>query len=270
MSFKSLWTLCHFFVVSACMDNKCQSAESRHLMMEYEVVSRNMGIHKDQKFSPEEIEAVYRAIRERRDVRHGFLPEPLPESTLLRLLEAAQCYPSVGLMQPARFILIRDQSVRTAMHAIFERANKAASKIYEGEQLALYSELKLQGLLDSPQHLCVVCDQRSTQGRGLGRQSMPETSVYSVVCAVQNLWLAARAEGVGVGWVSIVEPTAVKELLHIPHGVELVAYLCIGYAREFATQPDLEHFGWETRRSLMTALRSESFDQDYRAQELHP
>jgi 5,6-dimethylbenzimidazole synthase len=226
-----------------------------------------MGTHIDQKFSPEEIRAVYRAIQERRDVRRGFLPEPLPEATLLRLLEAAQCYPSVGLMQPARFIVIRDQSVRAATHAIFLHANEVASATYQGEQQKLYSELKLQGLLEAPQHLCVVCDERSTQGHGLGRQSMPETSIYSVVCAIQNLWLAARAEGVGVGWVSIIDPAEVKNLLNIPQGVELVAYLCLGYTHEFAAQPDLERFGWETRRGLISALRSESFDQEYRVQE---
>jgi 5,6-dimethylbenzimidazole synthase len=224
----------------------------------------------NQKFSPDEMRAVYRAIHERRDVRHGFLPEPLQEATLLRLLEAAQCYPSVGLMQPARFIVIRDQAVRSEVHSIFQKANDAAAAIYEGEQRKLYSELKLQGLLEAPQHLCVVCDGRTTQGYGLGRQSMPETALYSVVCAIQNLWLAARAEGIGVGWVSIVDPAAIKQLLHIPNGVELVAYLCIGYVQEFAPLPDLEHFGWEVRRKLASALRSESFDQPYpQSQEEH-
>jgi 5,6-dimethylbenzimidazole synthase len=222
-----------------------------------------MEIHMDEKFSPEEIRAVYRAIRERRDVRRGFLSQPIPEAALLRLLEAAHCYPSVGLMQPARFIVIRDQTVRSAMHAIFRRANEAASALYEGVQRKLYDELKLQGLLEAPQHLCVVCDERSTQGHGLGRHSMPQMSTYSVVCAVQNLWLAARAEGIGVGWVSIVDPAALKELLRIPPGVELVAYLCIGYVDQFAERPDLERYGWEKRRELASALRAEYFDQSY-------
>lgn len=216
-----------------------------------------------QEFSPSEIQAVYRAIRERRDVRHGFLPEPLPESTLMRLLEAAQCYPSVGLMQPARFIVIRDQNVRSAAHAIFHRANERASSIYTDERRALYAQLKLQGLLEAPQHLCVVCDENAAQGHGLGRQSMPETSIYSAVCAIQNLWLAARAEGIGVGWVSIIDPDEMKSLLNIPHDVALVAYLCIGYVSSFAARPDLEHYGWETRRNLASALRLESFENPY-------
>jgi 5,6-dimethylbenzimidazole synthase len=217
----------------------------------------------DQKYSPEEIKAVYRAIRERRDVRRGFLPEPLPESTMLRLLDAAHNYPSVGLMQPARFIVIRDPALRSAAHAIFQRANEAASAIYSGEQGRRYGELKLQGLQEAPQHLCVVSDERSSQGYGLGRHSMPQTSTYSVVCAIQNLWLAARAEGIGVGWVSIFDPAELGALLHLPPGVELVAYLCLGYVDQFAERPDLEHYGWETRRKLTSALRSEYFDRPY-------
>jgi 5,6-dimethylbenzimidazole synthase len=217
----------------------------------------------EQKYTAAEIEAVYRAIRERRDVRRGFLPKPLPEITLMRLLEAAQCYPSVGLMQPARFLVIRDPSIRTAICDIFQLANEAAASIYEGEQRKLYGELKLQGLLEAPQHLCVVCDERTRQGHGLGRQSMPKTSIYSVVCAIQNLWLAARAEGIGMGWISIIDPEAVKRLLHIPQGVELVAYLCIGYVDTFAERPDLEQFGWERRRALVSALYSDYFDHPY-------
>jgi 5,6-dimethylbenzimidazole synthase len=215
------------------------------------------------KFSTDEIDAVYRAIRERRDVRSGFLPEPLPESTLLRLLEAAHCAPSVGLMQPARFIVVRDPATRIAVHDIFERANKAASAIYDEPRRQLYGSLKLQGLLEAPQHLCVVCDERSAQGHGLGKQTMPRMPVYSVACAVQNLWIAGRAEGVGVGWVSILDPVELKTLLRIPAEVELVAYLAIGYVEEFAHRPDLERDGWETRRELSSALRSEFFDQPY-------
>src|ERR1700742_2849866 len=151
-------------------------------------------------FSAKEIEAVYRVIRERRDVRTGFLPTPLPETTLLRLLDAAHCAPSVGLMQPARFIVIRDNATRVGVHSIFRAANEDASAIYSDARRELYGKLKLQGLLEAPQHLCVVCETGSSQGYGLGRQSMPQMAAYSVACAVQNLWLAARAEGIGVGW----------------------------------------------------------------------
>jgi 5,6-dimethylbenzimidazole synthase len=214
-------------------------------------------------FSAQEIDAVYRAIRERRDVRAGFLPHPVEEATLLRLLDAAHCAPSVGLMQPARFIVIRDQTTRTAVHGIFERANAAAAAIYDDERRQLYGSLKLQGLTEAPQHLCVVCDERSQQGHGLGKHTMPAMPSYSVACAVQNLWLAARAEGIGVGWVSILDPQELKTLLHIPDGVELVAYLAIGYVDRFAERPDLERDGWETRRELAAAMRSEFFDRPY-------
>jgi 5,6-dimethylbenzimidazole synthase len=214
-------------------------------------------------FSQDEREAVYRVLRERRDVRSGYLPRPLEDATLRRLLNAAHSAPSVGLMQPWRFIVVRDEARRAKVYEIFEHANRAAAAEYAQERGQLYGRLKLEGLLEAPQHLCVVCETTSTQGHGLGRRSMPETSNYSVVCAVQNLWLAARVEGVGVGWVSILDPLAVKDLLRIPSGVELVAYLCIGYVEEFADRPDLERAGWEERASLRSILREEYFDQPY-------
>jgi 5,6-dimethylbenzimidazole synthase len=214
-------------------------------------------------FEESELRGVYRAIRERRDVRSGFLPEPLQEDVLLRLLEAAHNAPSVGLMQPWRFILIRGEKVRTAVHDIFVQANQKAAECYEGKRAELYRELKLEGVLEAPQNLCIVCDPASAQGHGLGRQSMPETVIYSAVCAVQNLWLAARAEGVGVGWVSILDPDALKKLLGIPAGVVLVAYLCLGYVKSFAPRPELERLGWEQQVNLKDVLRSERYDRAY-------
>jgi hypothetical protein len=118
-------------------------------------------------------------------------------------------------------------------------------------------------ILEAPQHLCVVCDEQTECGHHLGRYSMPETSIYSVVCAIQNLWLAARAEGIGVGWVSILDPLAIKELLRIPPAVQLVAYLCLGYVEGFAEVPDLERDGWEKRAELMPLVRADYFDQTY-------
>jgi 5,6-dimethylbenzimidazole synthase len=214
-------------------------------------------------FSQLEKAAVYRVLRERRDVRAGYLPQPLEEATLYRLLAAAHHAPSVGFMQPWRFIIVRNQVLRSAVHAIFERANAAAAANYTGDMGELYGRLKLEGLLESPQHLCVVCDQASERGHQLGRHSMPETSTYSVVCAIQNLWLAARAEGIGVGWVSILDPLAIKNLLRIPPTAQLVAYLCLGYVEEFAPLPDLERDGWEKRAELASLMRAEYFDQPY-------
>jgi 5,6-dimethylbenzimidazole synthase len=211
-------------------------------------------------FSQEEKEAVYRAIRERRDVRSGYLSRPLENDVLLRLLSAAHMAPSVGLMQPWRFIVVRDTKKRARVHEIFTRARDAAAALYTGERRALYARLKLEALLEAPQHLCVACDPNSEQGHALGRHSMLETPAYSAVCAIQNLWLAARTEGIGVGWVSILDPAAMKRLLRIPPRVELIAYLCIGYVEEFASRPDLEQVGWQERASLTSVLREEFFD----------
>lgn len=214
-------------------------------------------------FSAAEKAAVYRVLRERRDVRTGYLPHPLDDSTLHRLIAAAHQAPSVGFMQPWRFIVVRENALRTAVHQIFGRANTEAAATYSGDRSDLYSRLKLEGLLEAPQHLCVVCDEASERGHGLGRQSMPETSIYSVVCAIENLWLAARAEGVGVGWVSILDPVAIKNLLRIPPSAELVGYFCLGYVEGFAEQPDLERDGWEERAEIASVVRSDYFDQAY-------
>jgi len=209
-------------------------------------------------FDESERQAVYRAIRERRDVRHGFLSEPVPDELLYRLLEAAHNAPSVGLMQPWRFIVVRDLVVRQKVHQIFLDANEFARASYEGERKESYSGMKLEGILEAPQNLCIVCDSQSSQGHQLGRRTMPETAVYSAVCAIQNLWLAARAEGIGVGWVSILEPTLLREALMIPGHITPVAYLCLGYVNAFSMEPDLERAGWEKRTSLKSVL---SFDQ---------
>jgi 5,6-dimethylbenzimidazole synthase len=205
-------------------------------------------------------QAVYRAIRERRDVRRGFLPEPMPDELLNKLLEAAHSAPSVGLMQPWRFIVIRDIRVRRAIHDIFLDANQQALAGYEGELRQSYASMKLEGILEAPQNLCVVCDSQSSQGHQLGRRTMPETALYSAVCAVQNLWLAARAEGIGVGWVSILDPILLRQALKIPEHITPVAYLCLGYVDAFATEPDLERAGWEKRTSLKSVLSLDQYD----------
>jgi 5,6-dimethylbenzimidazole synthase len=212
-----------------------------------------------QAFSAIEQNAVYRAIKERRDVRRGYLPQPLPEDVLTRLLMAAHNAPSVGLMQPSRFIVIRSPEVRSRVHAAFCEANDLAKTIYEGERREQYGTLKLEGILEAPQNLCIVCDPQSEKGHGLGRQSMPETVLYSTVCAVQNLWLAARAEGVGVGWVSILSPEALRAILNIPSDVVPVAYLCLGYVQAFGDVPELERVGWEQRVPLQKVVFQETY-----------
>jgi 5,6-dimethylbenzimidazole synthase len=198
-------------------------------------------------FAVAERDAIYRAIATRRDVRQGFLDRPLPDDLIQRLLAAAHRAPSVGLMQPSRYILIRDLAMRRAVHHAFLEANRQAAATYTGDQREHYAGLKLEGILEAPQNLCVLCDPHSERGHHLGRHSMPETAIYSTVCAIQNLWLAARAEGVGVGWVSILDPARLRRLLRIPEEIVPVGYLCLGYVDRFCDEPDLERYGWESR-----------------------
>src|SRR6202167_287335 len=184
-------------------------------------------IQTDAEFSAAERDAVYKCIFGRRDVRGQFLPDTIPDAVLARILEAAHHAPSVGFMQPWDFIVIRDPSIRNEVRDNFERANQQAAAIYEGEKRNLYDSLKLAAIVESPMNLCVTCDHQRTRGAGLGRQSNPATDLYSTVCAVENLWLAARAESLGVGWVSILDTEALKATLRIPPDVTPVAYLCI-------------------------------------------
>jgi 5,6-dimethylbenzimidazole synthase len=216
----------------------------------------------DMAFSESERAAVYRAIAARRDVRRGFVDRPLPDELLQRLLTAAHSAPSVGLMQPSRFIVIRNVSTRKAVHDVFQEANAKAAATYAGEQGEQYAALKLEGILEAPQNLCVVCDTQNERGHKLGRHTMPETAIYSTVCAVQNLWLAARAEGVGVGWVSILDPVRLRAVLHIPEHILPVAYLCLGYVERFASEPELERAGWEKRVPLDTAVCYDVYSED--------
>jgi 5,6-dimethylbenzimidazole synthase len=211
-------------------------------------------------FSETERSAIYRVIAERRDVRRGFTDRALPDDLLDRLLSAAHNAPSVGLMQPTRFIVIRSRTVRQAVYDTFHQANAEARTLYDGEEQKQYDSLKLEGILEAPQNLCVVCDPHNSRGRGLGRRTMPETAIYSTVCGVQNLWLAARAENVGVGWVSILNPDQLRQVLRIPDHIVPVAYLCLGYVDKFATAPELETAGWERRIPLRSAVCYETYD----------
>jgi 5,6-dimethylbenzimidazole synthase len=185
-------------------------------------------------------------------------------------LEAAHHAPSVGLMQPWRFILIRSMEIRKAVHDIFLRSNQAALESYEGDRARKYAGLKLEGILEAPQNLCIICNPECERGHRLGRHSMPETAVYSAVCAVQNLWLAARAEGVGVGWVSILDRQALQNVLHIPANIVPVAYLSLGYVDHFAAEPDLERVGWEHRIALDQVLGFEQYDARWSVEEKKP
>ncbi|MHB1559682.1 MAG: 5,6-dimethylbenzimidazole synthase [Isosphaeraceae bacterium] len=192
---------------------------------------------------------VYEAIYTRRDIRH-FRPEPVPDDVLLRILQAAHHAGSVGFMQPWNFLVVRSPEVRRGIVEVFERENARAAENYAGARRELYDSMKLQGIVDAPINLAVTCDRGRNGPHVLGRNSIADTDLYSTCCAIQNLWLAARAEDVGIGWVSILEPEAVKALLGIPDAVRLVAYLCVGYPVQFEDRPMLERLGWEKRVPL--------------------
>jgi nicotinate-nucleotide--dimethylbenzimidazole phosphoribosyltransferase len=200
-------------------------------------------------FEDDERRAIYRVIAGRRDVR-SYRPDPVPDEVLWRVLDAAHHAPSVGFMQPWSFVLLRDAELRQRVYDHFVEVNARAADVFRDEEKRKYQALKLQGILDAPLNLLVTCDPERAGEHVLGRFTMPETDVYSTCLAVQNLWLAARAEGLGVGWMSIMEPNVVRELLGIPERVVPVAYLTIGYPVTFSDRPLLSEVGWRKRLSL--------------------
>lgn len=210
-------------------------------------------------FSCDEREAVYRAIFERRDVRKDFLPDPIPEDTLRRILMAAHHAGSVGYMQPWDFLVIQQAETKQAVKNLFIQANDDAALKYRGEKADLYRGLKLEGIQEAPINICVTCTRERGGPSVLGRATVPETDLYSTCCAIQNLWLAARAEGIGVGWVSILDYDALKSVLGIPQPVTIIAYLCVGYVNGFADQPDLEKAGWRQRVPLEQLVHYEAW-----------
>lgn len=182
----------------------------------------------------------------RRDVRR-FRADPVPETILRECLALAALSPSVGNSQPWRFVRVGDPQRREAVIASFERCNACAAGGYEADRREAYIRLKLAGLREAPVHLAVFSDEATPVGHGLGRATMPEMLRYSVVTAVQTFWLAARAQGLGVGWVSIIEPDAVCTCLDVPCDWHLVAYLCVGYPVEEHLDPELVRHGWQAR-----------------------
>jgi 5,6-dimethylbenzimidazole synthase len=184
----------------------------------------------------------------RRDVRR-FRPDPLPPGLVDELVALACLAPSVGFSQPWRWVTVDDPDRRRAIIENFRQANREALGEYDGERRALYARLKLAGLVEAPVHLAVFVDPATGVGEGLGRRTMPEMLPYSVVCAVNTLWLVARAYGIGVGWVSIFDPAQAQAALDIPAHWRLVAYLCLGYAEEEQDQPELERVGWAARQA---------------------
>ncbi len=208
-------------------------------------------------FSDEERAGVYRAIFERRDVRQNFLPDPIPEDVLMRLLQAAHHAGSVGFMQPWDFIVIRNPSTKRTIKRLFDKTNEEAAARYRGSRAQLYRRLKLEGIEEAPVGLCITCTRQRGGRHVLGRSTVRETDLYSTCCAIQNLWLAARAEGIGMGWVSILKFGELKRVLGIPPSIKVMGYLCLGYVSEFAGRPDLENAGWRKRIPLTDLVHEE-------------
>ena len=185
----------------------------------------------------------------RRDVRH-FKTDPVPVELVDHLLDLTCLAPSVGNAQPWRFVSVDDPARRDGIIENFSHANAAALAHYDGERAELYARLKLAGLREAPRHFAVFCDEATEQGAGLGRLTMPETLRYSTVLAIHTLWLAARARGLGLGWVSIIDPAAATTALDVPAGWRFVAYLCLGFPAENHLEPELQRTGWQARTAL--------------------
>jgi 5,6-dimethylbenzimidazole synthase len=183
----------------------------------------------------------------RRDVRR-FRHDPLPSGALEDFIELACLAPSVGLSQPWRFVIVNEVTVRKGIRAAFASANAEALAAQSPGRAAFYAQLKLAGLDEAPCHFAVFADRETTQGHGLGRRTMPEMCEYSVVTAVHTIWLAARAKGIGMGWVSILDPKAVARVLNVPPEWKFIGYFCLGYPQREDTVPELEQTGWEERR----------------------
>ena len=214
-------------------------------------------------FSEADRAAVYRAIETRRDVRGEFLARPVGDAVIARLLEAAHHAPSVGLMQPWNFIVIRDLALRRRISDVVARRNEEAAGMFSDERAAAYQRLKLEGIVEAPVNICVTCDRTRGGKVVLGRTHQPDTDLLSAACAVQNLFLAARAEGIGAGWVSIFEPEDLRPILKLPEGVVPVAYLCLGHVEELFGRPELEARRWSKRLALQDLVFAESWDRPW-------
>lgn len=212
------------------------------------------------RFDADSINAVYRAMLTRRDVRGEFLSDPIPDDILSRILVAAHHAPSVGYMQPWTFTVIREPSVKKKVHASFETAHAEAALMFPEENRAFYRSLKLEGILEAPVNICVTCDRKRAGDVVIGRTHIPAMDLYSAVCAVQNLWLAARAEGIGVGWVSILKQKELRQALDIPGHIIPVAYLCLGKVSAFHEKPELEKAGWRPRLPLEELVRFDGWN----------
>jgi 5,6-dimethylbenzimidazole synthase len=211
-------------------------------------------------FSENEKRGLYKAIYSRRDVRSHFISKPIKDDILSKILHAAHHAPSVGFSQPWNFILIKDVNTKKKIKESFEEEKNRSSQLVEEPKRSKYLSFKLEGILESPVNLCVTYDPTKFGPFVIGRSSIPEAGLYSVCCAIQNLWLSARTEGIGLGWVSILSNETLKEVLDLPEHVIPVAYLCLGHVDEFADKPDLQTAGWLPRLKLKDVVYFEKWN----------
>jgi len=211
-------------------------------------------------FTEDEKRGFYKAIYSRRDVRSHFTSKPIKDDILSKILHAAHHAPSVGFSQPWNFILIKDSKTKEKIKESFDIEKNRSSQLVEEPKRSKYLSFKLEGILESPVNLCVTYDPTKFGPFVIGRSSIPEAGLYSVCCAIQNLWLSARTEGIGLGWVSILSNDALKEVLEIPEHVIPVAYLCLGHVDDFAEKPDLQTAGWLPRLELKDVVYFEKWN----------
>ena len=216
----------------------------------------------DINFSEQERESFYKAIYSRRDVRSNFTSEQIDDQVLMRILKAGHHAPSVGFSQPWNFILVKNIETRKKIKESFENEKTRSSKLIEDPRRSKYLSYKLEGILESSINVCVTYDPTKSGPFVIGRTSIPETGTFSVCCAVQNMWLAARTEGIGVGWVSILSNETLRDVLNIPDHVVPIAYLCLGHVSKFEPRPDLETSGWLPRLKLDDVIYHEKWLQD--------
>jgi 5,6-dimethylbenzimidazole synthase len=215
----------------------------------------------NEEFSEEEKGGFYKAIFSRRDVRSHFTSRPIDEEIIMKILKAAHHAPSVGFSQPLNFILIKDNETKKKIKESFEKEREYSAKLVEEPRRSKYLSFKLEGIIDAPVNICVTYDPSKFGPFVIGRTTIPETGIYSVCCAVQNLWLASRTEGIGVGWVSILSNDVLKRVLDLPEHVTPIAYLCLGYVEQFAKKPDLETARWLPRLDLKDVVYYEKWNQ---------
>jgi 5,6-dimethylbenzimidazole synthase len=229
----------------------------------YMLASQSVGTGKNGmlEFSQEEKQGVYKAIYGRRDIR-VFRGDPVDDRILLRILEAGHHAPSVGFMQPWNFIIIRDSGIKEQLAKAADKERRALAIHYEGTDRELrFLQLKVEGIREAPVTVCVTCDPTRGGAHVLGRNSIPETDILSVACAIQNMWLASCAEGLAMGWVSFYKKADVREILRIPPHIDPVALLSLGYTDEYPPHPVLELSGWEKRRPFASLVFLDRFGQ---------